>query len=189
MWKDIEGYEGYYQISNFGRIKSFKIDKKKGRVLKMTNKNGWYFTIPLQGIGVPTKTKRIHRLVAKHFIPNPENLPEVNHKDSNKQNNHVENLEWVTRGQNMRHAIKNNPNIIKGMNRYNKYIRPKRVEQYTLDGEHIGTFTNATEASKQTGVHNRNILQVANGEEFSPGRRRRQAGGYVWKFEEEESYV
>ena len=91
IWKDVPGYEGLYQVSNFGRVKSFK-KYKSGYVMKNTNKNGWYFTIVLQGINKPKTTKRIHRIVAELFIPNESNLPIVNHKDMNKQNNHYLNL-------------------------------------------------------------------------------------------------
>lgn len=102
-WKDIEGYEGIYQISNLGNVKSLKYHKEK-RIKSNKNRNGYL------KIGLILNGKRkhisIHRLVAKAFIPNPNSLPEVNHIDGNKENNKVENLEWNNRKQNSLHAYK-----------------------------------------------------------------------------------
>ena len=90
IWKDIEGYEGHYRISNFGRVYSIK----SGILLKQKNKRG-YLEVGLCKNG-KHRYMQTHRLVALNFIPNPENLPHVNHKDENKQNNCVSNLEWCT---------------------------------------------------------------------------------------------
>lgn len=178
-WKWVKGYEGYYKISNHGNLMSF-LGKKNGRLRKNTNKNGWYLTVVLIA-GGKTETRRIHRLVAEHFIPNPYNYPQVNHKDMNKQNNHVSNLEWCTRKQNIHHSIKNNPSQLNGMINYNQNIRPNHIMQYDLLGNFIAEYSNSTEASKATGVCQRNILQVANKTEYKPGLTRRQAGGFIWK--------
>lgn len=183
IWKDVPGYEGLYQVSNFGGVKSFK-KYKSGYVMKNTNKNGWYFTIVLQGINKPKTTKRIHRIVAELFISNENNLPIVNHKDMNKQNNHYLNLEWVSIKDNVKHAVKNKPSMIKNMNRWNKYIRPKNIYQFSLSGEYVMSFSNSTEAEEITGVCQRNILQVASKDEYRPGKTRKQAGGYIWSFED-----
>jgi hypothetical protein len=107
IWKDIEGYEGYYQVSNLGRVKSLRRKTKSGnggfkyireRILRPGN--GEYLTTPLVKNGVQ-KTHYVHRLVAIAFIPNPENKMDVNHKDFNKKNNNVGNLEWTTRKENI----------------------------------------------------------------------------------------
>lgn len=108
IWKDIEGYEGLYRVSSIGRIMSSHRNKKG---------EGWQFlcgytdTKGYQRIGLYknglTINQKIHRLVARAFIPNPENKAEVNHKDSDKQNNDVENLEWATLVENMKHAYDN----------------------------------------------------------------------------------
>lgn len=90
IWKDIDGYEGHYRISNFGRVYSIK----SGILLKQKNKRG-YLEVGLCKNG-KHRYMQTHRLVALNFIPNPENLPNVNHKDENKQNNCVSNLEWCT---------------------------------------------------------------------------------------------
>lgn len=101
-WKDIKGYEGCYQVSNTGKIKSFKHDKN-GRILS-PKPNGQYHQINLCKNGKCSKIY-IHRLVAIHFILNPENKSEVNHIDGNKINNKASNLEWVTSSENSLHAL------------------------------------------------------------------------------------
>ena len=109
IWKDIKGYEGLYQVSNMGRIKSLK--------RKVKNKNGYRIanekiikpvltdTCKYYAVGLHKNKKRktllVHRLVAINFIPNPNNYTEVNHKDENKQNNNVNNLEWCNHKYNM----------------------------------------------------------------------------------------
>ncbi len=185
VWRSIKGFEELYEISNYGRLKSFKSDKE-GYILSNKNSKGDYLSVVLTN--KKTKKKRyarMHRLVAEAFIPNPECLPQVNHKDGNKQNNHWDNLEWCTCKENIHHAIKHNPNILKGMNEYNRFVRPKKILQYSLDGKLIAKYNNSTEASQATGVCARNILQVANKEEYKPGLIRKQAGGFVWRFKEE----
>lgn len=111
LWRDIEGYEGLYQVSNFGRVKSFdtkdKLDRiRKGRVLKGRKDKYGYIQVGLYKQGVASK-KKIHRLVAEAFISNPENKPEVNHIDEDKTNNIISNLEWVTAKANLNHGTRN----------------------------------------------------------------------------------
>lgn len=185
IWKDIKGFEGEYQISNKGRLKHHT--KRFGwRVLKNTNKKCDYFSVTLKGYCF-CKSSRIHRLVAEAFIPNPNKYKTVNHIDMNKQNNCVENLEWCSQRENNRKARKEKPEIVLGMINYNKYIRPKKLLQFSLDGEFISEYNNAKEASQSTGVCSRNILQVASKTPFnSKGNIRKQAGGFIWKFKEKE---
>lgn len=106
IWKDIKGYESVYQISSKGRVKSFKRNSSHGQILKPNLDTRGYLKVALSVFGV-YKSKRIHRLVATTFINNPNNKPEVNHKDGVKTNNESKNLEWVTRLENKRHASKN----------------------------------------------------------------------------------
>lgn len=109
IWKDVKGYEGLYQVSNLGRVKCFprlilwngrKYVKTKEKISKITNKNQYRY-ISLYNNG---KSKRIgtHRLVALHFIPNPDNKPMVDHIDGNRDNNKAENLRWVTNQENIK---------------------------------------------------------------------------------------
>lgn len=107
IWKDIEGYEGKYQISNFGRVKSLNYKRANcQKVLKECVGSKGYLSACLCKNGI-AKYYLIHRLVAKSFLDNPKKYPEINHLDGNKQNNKVNNLEWCTRKQNVEHSIKN----------------------------------------------------------------------------------
>jgi len=179
-WKNIAGMKGLYQISNHGRIKSFR-KKPQGKVLSVKNSTGWYLGCILCVNG-KRHSVRIHRLVAETFIPNPESKPEINHKDGNKQNNHINNLEWTFRKENWDHAMKTGLANFKAMNHRNKFINPKPVLQIREDGKIIGKFHNCKEAGKLTGVCARNIHQVASKTEYKPGLIRKQAGGYRWEF-------
>jgi hypothetical protein len=105
LWLPIKGYEGLYEVSNTGFVRSIKSDK----VLKMENKNG-YFSVNLYKNG--QVHKYVHRLVAQTFIDNPNNHQEVNHIDCNKHNNRVDNLEWCDRKQNLKHSYEH------GLKRY-----------------------------------------------------------------------
>lgn len=106
-WRAVEGYEGYYEVSNTGKVKSLPRQMhnytKPGRILKQQNNGHSYMTVGLHAPGKKDRHAYVHILVAKAFIPNPEGLGDVNHKDFNKGNNCVENLEWVTRKQNILH--------------------------------------------------------------------------------------
>lgn len=104
IWRDIEGFEGLYQVSNTGQIRSLRFGKTK--ILKVMADNRGYKSLSLYKNG-KGKTYRVHRLVAQAFIPNPNNLPEVNHKDENKANNHVSNLEWISHKDNVNYGTRN----------------------------------------------------------------------------------
>lgn len=104
-WKDIKGYEGLYQISNKGRVKSLGNNKtRKEKILKPKPGNRGYIRVDLCRKGEKPKRFSIHKLVAEHFLPNPDNLPVINHKDEDKTNNCVENLEWCTQEYNVNYS-------------------------------------------------------------------------------------
>lgn len=142
IWKDIKGYENLYQVSNYGNVRSlnhFRSTGKgqclqKGKILKPGIQNVGYKFVVLSKNG-KTKGFRVHRLVAQTFIENPNNYPCINHKDENKLNNNVDNLEWCTIGYNNVYGTK----PIK----YKKTIKKvlgKKINQYDLDGNLINSF-------------------------------------------------
>ncbi len=124
IWKDIEEFKGYYQVSNLGRVKSIERKFFNGKGMQtqpekikdiQTQPNGYrYANLHKDG---KNHTRRIHRLVAQAFIPNTESKPDVNHIDGDKANNVINNLEWATKKENIRHMIKSGY----GANQYGKY--------------------------------------------------------------------
>lgn len=123
-WKDIPGYEGYYQVSDLGNVRSLnrqvlRCSKKiniAGRPLNLTFDKDGYLYCRLCKDSKP-RAYKVHRLVAQAFIPNAQNKPQVNHLDGDKTNNHVENLEWCTISENQIHAFRT------GLNDHSKYRR------------------------------------------------------------------
>lgn len=142
IWKDIEGYEGIYQVSNLGNVRSLGNGKthKSERILKQGTTLG-YKTVILCKDGI-TSSKRVHRLVAEAFIKNPQNFDIVNHKDENKTNNCVENLEWCT--------MQYNTNYGTGVERRSSK-RKKPIKQLDMEGNLIRLWDSATDAAKYFG--------------------------------------
>lgn len=172
IWKDIKDYEGLYQISNYGSVKSLnhyasngiKNILYKGKILKQNkHKKTGYMMVTLCKNN-KHKTIMIHRLVAEAFIKNPYNYPCVNHKDENKTNNNVDNLEWCT------HKYNNNYG-----NNTKKLC--KCVLQYDLQGNFIKEYYGANEASRHTGISCTNICKCCRGE-------RRKTKGFIFKYKE-----
>lgn len=178
VWKPIEDFKEKYEISNLGRIRNIKTN----HILKMNNQYGDYFSIILYDEN-HKRTTRIHREVAQAFIPNQNNYPCVNHKDMNKQNNRVDNLEWCTYSYNIKDAIKKGAKTMSGFNNYNKnkFINKYgKLYQYDKNKKLVRIYNNPKEAHEITGVCIRNILQCINHEP-----KRKTAGGFIWLSEME----
>lgn len=174
-WKDVVGFEGLYQISNFGRLKSFKVTPL-GQIISLTNTKGDYLRVVLQGKGVPRKSISVHRLVAEHFLPPPPCRSVVNHIDGNKQNNRADNIEWISQAENVRHSKNHlHQTQFDGMLSYN-HKRRRKVYQYNNAGTLLASYESCKEASEKTGICKRSIERAANGE-------RKTAGGSIWKYQ------
>lgn len=182
IWKDIPSFEGVYQISNFGRLKSFKKDKK-GYILSNINKKKDYLRVVLR-YREKYITKLMHRLVYEVFVSDIPPKFDIDHINGDKQNNCIWNLQCLSKKQHSKKTIENNPNAILKMNYYN-ISRAKAICQLLPDGRLIDNFNSIREASLKTGVCERNIYQVASSSEYKPGKVRSQAGGYKWKYKEE----
>ena len=176
IWKDIKGYEGIYQVSNLGKVKSlnYKRGKHEKEIKQALNSRGYLEVGLFNG---KVKTHRVHRLVAQTFIPNPENKDEVNHIDGNKKNNTVNNLEWNTSKENIHHAWENKLICFSKESRKKAGIsRQKPCLQYDKNNHLIKRWDSLKQASKELGICKSTISMCLNG-------RYETAGGYVWKFD------
>lgn len=169
IWKDIKGYEGLYQVSNLGRVKSLRrnIILKQGitcgyeRVVLYTNNS--------------YKNFLIHRLVAHAFIPNPDNLPQVNHIDENKLNNCADNLEWCDSKYNSSYGTRRKRISQRLLNNKNK---SKIVLQYSLEGIFIKEWKSTRDAQRNLGFNQSYISKCCRGKQA-------YAYGYIWKYKKE----
>jgi NUMOD4 motif/HNH endonuclease len=178
VWKDIVGYEGLYQVSNEGEIRSLDRivsytdslgrnynRKVKGRIRKQGTVNGY------RVVNLCTEGKMVgayvHRTVAQAFLPNPDNKPQVNHKDEDKRNNHVDNLEWMTAEENHEYGTA----IQRGLETRQNMM----LAQYSLDGALINIWNGASEAAKVLGKSRKEIAAVARG-------YKAHAYGYTWAY-------
>lgn len=183
IWKDIEGYEGIYRVSSYGRVLSvnygpkgkFGLNTPMSKVLRPSVATTGYLTVELYK-GKSRKRVYVHRLVASAFIPNPVGKPEINHVDGNKQNNNVTNLEWVTTSENTRHAINNNLRFVNpAIGKYGKdNPNSKPVAQCDMDGNVIRIWDSREEAAKHFNTKRGSICNCANG-------RKKSLRGYTWK--------
>ena len=166
LWKDIPQYEGLYQVSNYGRVKSVKTGKIK---CQSSKPNGYQF-LQLYKNNKP-KNEYVHRLVAMAFIPNPDKLPQVNHKDEDKANNFVDNLEWCDNSYNQKYH-----------NKQKRSAETLKLECKTsiqiikcdMDGNELEYYNSMREAERENGL--------ANGAVSAYFRfNRKQTGGFTWK--------
>lgn len=180
VWKDIDGYEGLYQISNFGRVKSLGRWVERGKqgcrfekeqLIKPNKNSRGYLSVGLHKNG-KRQMCSVHRLVAEAFLDNPNNLPEVNHKDENKQNNCVWNLEFCTHKYNNSYGTRIVKIIKSNTNHPNL---SKKVFQYDLDGNFIREFPSLMEVHRQLGYSQSNISRCCRGE-F------KHMYNYIWKY-------
>ena len=173
IWKPVPGYEQFYEVSTFGRVRSLPhlvrkrrgastvMDMFEGQLLKPAVTQKGYLSVKLYD-GVGSHIFTVHRLVLLTFVPNPDNLPQVNHKDENKQNNRVENLEWCSAKYNRNYGRVRSWNF-------------KPVKQFTKAMEYIRDYESIISASRQTGICATNIMNCAK-------NKRPSAGGFVWQY-------
>lgn len=179
IWKDIDGYEGYYQVSSLGRVRSLDrtvvnrngVERfQRGKILiPALNGHGYYFVVLSKNN--KQKDSVIHRLVAKAFLPNPDNLPQVNHINEVKTCNRVDNLEYCTQQYNLAYGT--------GRQRCSRSQlngkRSKKIYQYTIDGELVNIFPSSHECERN-GYNRAHIYQCCIG-------KYKQHKGYIWRYE------
>lgn len=176
VWKDIDGYDGKYQVSNLGKIRSIRArEKNRTIILKpMVQKNGYLYVALWKDN--KKKNKLIHRLVALAFVENPNDYPEINHKDENKENNMMDNLEWCE------HKTNINYGTCKQKISESKINHPRHSKityQYTKDGKLVQVWPSAAEIERQLG-YCAHVIGACR------SRKIKSAYGYVWKEKMEE---
>ena len=173
VWKDIKDFEGLYQISNLGRVRSIK---NKNRLLKPYIIHNGYCVISLCKDGIKFR-KKIHRLVAESFIKNNLNKPQVNHKNGIKTDNFAGNLEWTTASENVRHcfSVLGHKAGYWNKGRNGRKSKLSKMVLQIKDDVVIAKFYGCCEAERYTGVGHSHISACANG-------KRNTAGGYKWRY-------
>ena len=185
IWKSIEGYEGKYEISSLGRVKSLSDNKGRKRELILKPKIGkqgyLYLNLWANSKG---RAKKIHRLVAEAFLPNPEGKETVNHKNCVKTDNRLENLEWTTWSENTKHAsahgrMRNQYGENNSMYGRHGKDNPcsKEIIQKTLDGAVVAVWENSVIAADRLCFCRHSLTRCARGE-------RKSAYGYLWEYKE-----
>lgn len=164
IWKDIAEYEGLYQVSNLGHVRSLdrvikytnrRVVHAKSKIISGFIKKNGYISVDLYKDN-KRKKFHLHRLVGAAFIPNPENKPQINHKDENKSNNSVDNLEWMTAKENINYGTRKEKHIKATTNHPSS---SKSISQYTLTGELIEIFPSAKEIERALGFPSTSIIR------------------------------
>lgn len=176
VWKDIAGYEGLYQVSNLGRVKSTPRSRTKGGIMTQHYDKRGYKVVMLCK-DAKAKMCKVHRLVAGAFIPNPDNKPQINHKDECKTNNCVFNLEWCDNLYNARYGTKGKRAYATRKRTGSGFVNEeKAVVQYDLNGRYIKEYPSETEAAKSLGNKDQsNISKCCR-------HLRKTAYGYIWEY-------
>lgn len=176
VWKNIDGYCGLYQISNYGRVKSFKSGQPKILKQKTNNKGYKWIVLSLNG---EQKNLLIHRLVALHFLDNKNNLRIINHIDENPSNNNVSNLEWCSYSDNTKKSSKfrlyNEKNKERCLTRNSKNKDTSKQIQQLSNGNLVKIFQNSIEVERCLGFDKSFILSCCR-------NKRKNAYGYQWQF-------
>lgn len=184
VWRPVVGWEGLYEVSSHGRVRSVECDTiryrngkptpyhKRQQLRKQKSTANGYMLVVLHRDSVE-KTCLVHRLVAEAFIPNPDNLPEINHKDQDKKNNQTDNLEWCTRKYNMNYG---------DAHERQRDAVSHPIEQLTMDGQHVAYFRSVKELERLSGgrYYERDIRRVAQ----SKTTRHSSVYGFRWRFVE-----
>lgn len=178
IWKDVEGFEGLYMVSNFGNVKSLNYAKRGyAKILSPKKNNRGRLWVELRNCG-NKKQFLIHRLVAMAFIPNPNNYPQINHIDENPQNNNVENLEWCTGEYNIKCYLKMHPPYKRKVKNYSSKYQKRidlKVKQYTKNGELVKVWENSRQVQLENGWNDWAISECCK-------RKRKSAYGFVWQY-------
>lgn len=202
VWKDIPGFEGYYQASTLGNIRSVpRVARNNhyvvGKVLKQCYDRDGYPQVALRKDGV-SKTRNVHRLVALTFIPNPNNYPEINHKDEVKTNNNVFNLEWCTTHYNVTYGtrVQRMADKRRGVPRpdmqgqrnffYGKHFMGKdnhasrKTAQYDLEGNLLRVYDSAADAGRDNNISGKAIRAALRRRDKENGSG--LSGGFIWAY-------
>ena len=179
IWKDVKGYEGFYKVSNLGRVKSIARNGTAGGLMSLNINRSGYIYVGLRKSNVQ-KYQLVHRLVGLAFIPLVDGKEMINHIDGNKSNNNLKNLEWVNNSENRKHAFANNLQKV-NLDKAHEVAwenQKRKVKQFSLDGKFVSEFLSIQEAAIKNGIGRTGISQCLSG-------RYKQSGGFMWKYSED----